>query len=257
MSELTICKVSVRFGSVTAVHDVSLTLREGEVVGLIGLNGAGKSTLIDAITGFVPYSGSVVLDGYGSLDRARPHIRARLGVVRTWQAVELFDELTVQENVWLAMDELDLRSVGRAVLTGGSARPPTAVHDALELFGIGALAPRRPAEISTGQRRLVGLARAIVGNARFILMDEPAAGLSASEREVLSSELQHVAKRGIGVMLVEHDTALVVRSCTMLHVMHLGELLASGPTAEVRARPEVIGVYLGDPVAGTGKERAT
>ena len=201
MSELTVSQVSVRFGSVTAVNDISLTLKEGEVVGLIGLNGAGKSTLIDAITGFVPYAGSVSLDGYGSLDRAQPHIRARLGVVRTWQAVELFDELTVQENVWLAMEELDLKSVARALVLGGAARPPVAVDDALELLGIGELAPRRPAEISTGQRRLVGLARAIVGSARFILMDEPAAGLSDSERDVLSSELQQVAKRGIGVML--------------------------------------------------------
>jgi branched-chain amino acid transport system ATP-binding protein len=245
MTSLSVDHVTVTFGAVTALDDVSLTVLEGELAGLIGLNGAGKSTLIDAMTGFVPYRGSIRLGDDQVLDGIPPYKRARLGVVRTWQSIELFDELSVAENVWLAAEDLSISRLLRCLATGGGSRPTRAVHDILERLDIAHLADYRPTELSTGQRRLVGVARAMAGRARFILLDEPAAGLNSSETVSLGVQLRAVAELGIGILLVEHDMGLVLRSCSKLSVLHLGRLLVSGPTAEVRTNEQVVSVYLG------------
>ena len=154
--------LDVRFGGVHAVDDVDLTVRAGELVGLIGPNGAGKTTAIDAVTGFVPADGSVRFAG-APIDGLAPHRRSRAGLVRTWQSVELFDDLTVAENLAVAADE------------------PSGIDAALAVMGLAEDRNRLPTELSQGRRKLVGVARALASQPRLLLLDEPAAGLDSDE----------------------------------------------------------------------------
>ena len=238
------CELSVRYGGVAALSDVSFTVEEGEVVGLIGPNGAGKTTCIDALTGFQPLHGGHVRFAGQMLDGVAPHERARLGFVRTFQALDLFDDLTVRVNLVVAATTPTWRSTLTDALWPKRHRHD-AVDDAMELVGLAPLADRRPVELSNGERHQVSLGRALVSRPRLLLLDEPAAGLDPAESNALGELLRSLPAHGVSVLLVDHDMALVLGICDRLHVLDFGQLIASGPPAAVRADPKVVTAYLG------------
>jgi branched-chain amino acid transport system ATP-binding protein len=231
--------LSVSFGGVRALSGVDIDVREGELVGLIGPNGAGKTTLIDAITGFVPSVGSVELDGH-DLTRSAPHARARLGLVRTWQGVDLFDDLEVAEN---------LSVVGRTAQAEASpstnALRTLAIEDPLEFVGLGWAAAAMPDELPQGQRKLIGVARALSAQPRLLCLDEPAAGLDSQESQALGRKLRELADAGQSMLLIDHDMGIVLAICDRVIVLEFGEVIAEGPPSAVRDNPRVISAYLG------------
>ena len=218
--------LSVAFGGVHALEKVDLEVRDGELVGLIGPNGAGKTTLIDAVTGFVPFTGQVRLDGQ-DIGRMAAYERARLGLARTWQNTDLFDDLEVGENVAVA---------------GGAA-------EILDLVDLGWAAPAMPDELSEGARKLVGVARALAGHPRLLCLDEPAAGLDARESEELGRALRELADRGQSTLLIDHDMGLVLSICDRVVVLEFGRVIADGPPEAVRQNQRVIAAYLGGAAA--------
>jgi ABC-type branched-subunit amino acid transport system ATPase component len=222
--------VSVSFGGVKAVQDVSLEVRDGELVGLIGPNGAGKTTLVDAVTGFVPFRGKVELDG-GDISRLPAYERARRGLARTWQSTELFDDLGVAENLTVATPHANRADEGASAT--------------LDLVGMGWAAEAMPAELSAGQRKLVGVARAVVARPHVLCLDEPAAGLDTTESAELGATLRALADQGQSMLLIEHDMGLVMSVCDRVVVLEFGQVIADGPPEVVRADPRVIAAYLG------------
>jgi branched-chain amino acid transport system ATP-binding protein len=244
--------ISVSFGGVRAVVDVDLDVEPGQLVGLIGPNGAGKTTFVDAITGFVPHRGTVTLDGV-DITGLDPHTRARRGLARTWQAIELFDDLTVRENLTVAADH---PSVGTAIkqLFGGAAPRSDAMDEALEVFGLGALADVTPSEITQGQRKLVAVARALAARPTLLCLDEPAAGLDARESVTFGRHLRDIVDRGTPTLLIDHDMGLVLGICDYVVVLEFGKVIARGTPREVRADANVVRAYLGS--AATELEEA-
>ena len=221
--------VGVALGGGPVVDDVTLSVRPGEVHGLIGPNGAGKTTLIDALTGFVAGNGSVTV-GDTRLDGLAPHERVRRGLARTFQSLELFEDLSVAENLRVAAE-----TAGR----GGD------VGATLELLGLSALADRLPVSLPHAQRKSVALGRALATAPHVVLLDEPGAGLDAGERAELAGRLRSVAAAGTGVLLVDHDMGLVLEVCDRVTVLQRGSVLAAGTPEQVRADPRVIAAYLG------------
>jgi len=243
--------ISVRFGGVKAVNGVSLDLEPGVITGLIGPNGAGKTTFIDAITGYVRALGRISIDDR-PLQGLPPHQRARAGLGRTWQNAELFDELSVIDNVRLVTERLSARYFLRNLFWHRLEPAPERVSGVLGRLGIESFSHLAPAELSSGQRKLVGLARALASDAKVILMDEPAAGLDDEETAALRDQLLDVARRGTAILLVEHDMELVLSTCEVLYVMEMGSLIAAGRADEVRNDPKVIQAYLGTTRGGDG-----
>ncbi|GII64860.1 hypothetical protein Skr01_49450 [Sphaerisporangium krabiense] len=239
--------VSLHYGGVRALREVDVEIMPAELVGVIGPNGAGKSTLLDAITGFAsPTSGSLTFDGH-DIRRRRPSERARMGLARTWQTLQLFEDLTVAENVRMAVP----RRSGAARRRSDGRRDD---HDVLGRLGIGRLAGRMPGELSHGQRVLVGVARALAGDPKLLLMDEPAAGLDGRERGLLGEILRDVVASGTSVVLVDHDMPLVLGICDRVYVLDFGAVIACGPPRDVRNDPRVIAAYLGADDPGTADE---
>jgi ABC-type branched-subunit amino acid transport system ATPase component/branched-subunit amino acid ABC-type transport system permease component len=249
--------VVVRFGGVVAVDGAALSVDPGEVVGLIGPNGAGKSTLIDALTGIVkPAGGSVSLDGE-PIDRLGAQRRARAGIGRSFQALELFEDVTVAENLVTAGDRRDARAYLSDLVRPGRARLSPAAVAAVREFELEDDLARMPGELSAGRRRLVAIARAISAQPSVLFLDEPAAGLDAQETAELGRLIRRLAsERGIGVVLVEHDVPLVFGICDRVVVLDEGRVIASGTAAEVRDDPAVVAAYLGAPApaAADGEE---
>jgi ABC-type branched-subunit amino acid transport system ATPase component/branched-subunit amino acid ABC-type transport system permease component len=241
--------LSVRFGGVTALDDVSITVHPGEVVGLIGPNGAGKTTFIDAVTGFVGSTGEISIDGERA-DRWSPRRRACAGLGRSFQTLELFESLTVLENLRVASEPRDRRAyLTDLVWPRRTPLAPTAAA-AVEEFGLGPDLYRRPEELPYGRRRLVAIARAIAAEPSVLLLDEPAAGLGEDETAELGELIRRLATEwGIGVLLVEHDVGLVLDVCDRVVVLDEGKVLAEGAPEVVRNSPEVIAAYLGEPVS--------
>jgi len=234
---------SVRFGGVRAVVDVDLEVGEGQLVGLIGPNGAGKTTFIDAISGFVRCEGRVELDGE-DLTGAPPHVRAQRGLARTWQSIELFDDLSVGENLLVASHRTSAWTTIRETVSAPDPHSAE-IMPALVLLGIENTVQQMPSELSQGQRKLVGLARALAPQPRVLCLDEPAAGLDTRESEELGARLRGLADDGQAMLLVDHDMGLVLGICDEVVVLEFGEVIARGVPDVVRNDPQVIKAYLG------------
>jgi branched-chain amino acid transport system ATP-binding protein len=234
----------VRFGGVTAVDHISLAVPEGGLIGLIGPNGAGKTTTIDALTGFVAHGGRILLAGR-SIDDAHAHERARAGLVRTWQSLELFDDLTVRENCDVATVPQHLASFGQDLVRPGRDIDRASTDEAIELLGLGDVIDRHPTELSLGRRKLVAVARALAQRPRLLLLDEPAAGLDSTESLALGAKLREVVDHGVAMLLVDHDMGLVLGVCDRVAVLDFGRVIAAGTPAEIRADDRVIDAYLG------------
>ncbi len=229
---LDIKNVTVRYGSVVALNDVSFTVPEGSVVGLIGPNGAGKSTLIDGVTGFLAaYEGSILLDGK-KLDGLPAHLRARAGIRRTWQHTRIAPQLSVGEYLTLAAGRRLQTEESVALLTWmGCPGPLTTIS-----------------QIDAGTRRLLDVAGVIAARPKIVLLDEPAAGLSHQESTQLAARIAQIPTRfGTSVLMVEHDMDLVRMVCNTIVVLDFGKVIAAGPTQKVLADPRVIKAYIGDP----------
>lgn len=229
---LDIKNLTVRYGSVVALNDVSFNVPEGSVVGLIGPNGAGKSTLIDGVTGFLAaYDGSVVLDGK-SLDGLQAHLRARSGIRRTWQQTRIAPQLSVGNYLTLA---------------AGRRLPAEEASELLEWMGCpGPLTTI--SQIDAGTRRLLDVAGVIAARPKIVLLDEPAAGLSLQESTQLAARIAQIPIRfGTSVLMVEHDMDLVRMVCNTIIVLDFGKVIAAGATQQVLADPRVIKAYIGDP----------
>jgi branched-chain amino acid transport system ATP-binding protein len=235
--------VSVRFGGVHALAGLDLEVEEGQLVGLIGPNGAGKTTFVDAVTGFAGYTGNVELDGR-DLGGLPAHARARLGLSRTWQSTELFDDLSVRENLSVASRRPSLREVVRELVSASDATTP-AVDEGLALVELDWAAELMPTDLSQGQRKLVGVARAIAMRPRLLCLDEPAAGLDTGESEELGRRLRTLADAGTSMLLIDHDMGLVLGICDRIFVIEFGKLIAAGPPDVVRRDPRVVTAYLG------------
>src|SRR6195952_4821348 len=235
----------VTYGAVVAVNDVSLTVDEGEIVGLIGPNGAGKSSLIDALTGAMKNRGGHVTFEGRSLDRLAPHQVARRGLVRTFQSVELFDDLTVHENLLVAAEQPRIWDLFRDLIVPSRPQHLDDVAWASALCDLDDVADRYPRERSHRQRKLTRVARTLAKRPRLVLMDEPAAGLDTDESIAFGRRLRSLPDNGVSVLLIDHDMELVLGVCDRIFVLDFGTVIASGTPDEIRRNDRVIEAYLG------------
>ncbi|MBE3011750.1 ABC transporter ATP-binding protein [Microbispora sp. NEAU-D428] len=237
--------VTVRFGGNTAVDGVGIGVEAGRITGLIGPNGAGKTTLFNTVTGLQrPAAGRVLLDG-ADITRLAPARRARLGLARTFQRLELFLSLSVRDNVRVAGDVL--RATGRKV---DVERETDRV---LARTGLEDIADLEVSAIPTGRARVVEVARALMTEPRVLLLDEPASGQTERETEAFAALLTGLAAEGLAICLVEHDLPLVMRLCATIHVLDYGRLIASGTPKDIQESPEVVAAYIGAEEIDTGE----
>ena len=235
MALLEIREVMVRFGGVMAVGGVDLDVQAGEITGLIGPNGAGKTTLFNVISGMQdPTAGMVSVNGV-DISHESPHRRAKRGLARTFQRLELFASLTVRDNVRVAAELASLTNIGATV------------DRLLEKVGVSHLADKTAGELPTGSARLVEIARALATGPQLLLLDEPASGLDESESDRLGKLLRELTGEGLGVLLVEHDMSLVMRVCDSIYVLDLGMIIAHGTPEYIQHDPQVLQAYLGAP----------
>ncbi len=230
--------ITVRFGGHTALSSVGLAIESGAVTGLIGPNGAGKTTLFNCITGLqVPDAGRILFDGRDVTGRS-PAARARAGMARTFQRLELFLSLSVRDNLRVAGDICRANTPRRLDVAAETDR-------ILALTGLADIADAGVAHIPTGRARVVEVARALMAQPRLLLLDEPASGQTERETERFAVLLRSLAEEGIAVCLVEHDLSLVMGLCSTIHVLDHGMVIAAGSPAEVQASPAVIEAYIG------------
>lgn len=253
--------VTVRFGGLTAVSNASLTVREGEIVGLIGPNGAGKTTFFNAILGLnSPSEGNVSLYDNDVTDLP-PHIRARLGVARTFQVIQLFNELSVFDNLLVAT-HLHNRSglFSNLVITSGTLRSEEEsrerVHEVLRLLDMEAIAYEGVRNLPFGTLRMVELGRALVTGARLLMLDEIASGLNEAETDRLSEVVTSIRALGVSVLLIEHDIRMVTGVSDYMYVLNQGTIIAEGSPATVQRDPQVIAAYLGTTAEVPNQETA-
>ncbi len=230
MALLDVRQVSVSFGGLQALSDVSLDVQVGHVTGLIGPNGAGKTTLFNVVTGLLgPNTGQVELDGR-DITRRKPHQRARLGIGRTFQRLETFGSLTARENVLVAAE------MRRGWSHDRKRSPGVIADEILERVGLQEVAEDRVDRLPTGTARLVELGRALATQPRVLLLDEPSAGLNESETATLGELLREVAGSGLAVLLVEHDMSFVMGTCERIHVLDFGRIISVGTPTDGAGR---------------------
>jgi branched-chain amino acid transport system ATP-binding protein len=243
-----------RFGGLQALSDVTLSIQGGQIYGLIGPNGAGKTTLFNVITGlYQPDGGEFELNGR-PYSPSSPHEVARAGIARTFQNIRLFGDMTALENVMVGRHVRTHQGVIGAVLRHRAARDEEAAiqQRALELLnfvGIAHLAGRTARHLSYGDQRRVEIARALATDPLLLALDEPAAGMNATEKESLRILLLTIRDQGTTILLIEHDVKLVMGLCDRLTVLDYGKVIAEGSPAEVQKHPAVIAAYLGGEAA--------
>jgi branched-chain amino acid transport system ATP-binding protein len=238
--------VSVRFGGVVAVDKVSLSVEPAAITGLIGPNGAGKTTIFNVFGGLQqPTEGKVLLDGR-DITRLKAHARARRGMARTFQRLEVFGTLSVRDNIQVAAEI-------RKAWARDRSRPAAVADELLDRIGLRDVAASRVDAVPTGTARLVELARALATRPSLLLLDEPGSGLDQQETAVLGEVLLDLASEGMAVLLVEHDVELVMRVCNRVNVLDFGRLIAEGSPAEVQGDPAVQAAYLGAGDDGGGE----
>jgi ABC-type branched-subunit amino acid transport system ATPase component/branched-subunit amino acid ABC-type transport system permease component len=243
--------LTVRFGGVVALDDVSLSLRPGEVHGLIGPNGAGKTTFIDALTGFVQASNAAITLNGANIGSWPAQRRAVAGIGRSFQSLELFETMTVRENLLAACDRQDWKAFIVNLLRPGRDRYSPAALAAVREFHLAEDLDRTPSELPYGRRRLLAIARAVATGSSVLLLDEPAAGLDDTETAELGRLIRKLATElRMAVLLVEHNVSVVLEVSDQISVLDFGHLIANGTPAEVRADPLVITAYLGAPADG-------
>jgi branched-chain amino acid transport system ATP-binding protein len=255
VSLLEVDGVSVRFGGVRALTNVTFHVNRGEIFGLVGPNGAGKTTLFNAVTGVVrPTTGRIGFDEH-EIGHLKPHKRARLGIARTFQNLQLFGAMTVLENLMLPVDAFARRGI-----VSDAFRLPTASFEdgrareraraMLHLLHLDGIEDQRANDLPVGMQRRVELARALCLRPKLLLLDEPASGLDARETAELAEALPRIRERfGTTMLLVDHDMALVMRVCDHITVLDFGEVICSGPPEVVQKDDRVIRAYLGEEVA--------
>jgi branched-chain amino acid transport system ATP-binding protein len=233
--------IVVAFGGNRALDEISLDVDAGKVTGLIGPNGAGKTTMFNVVTGLLaPGDGHVVLDGK-DITKQAPHKRAQLGLARTFQRLELFTSLTVRDNIRVAGEIRNHWGLGDNMDAGAEA------DRIIELVGLEEVADREVSEIPTGTSRVVELGRALMTKPRVLLLDEPASGQTEQETRAFGRLLRRLVEDGLAICLVEHDMALVMEVCEVIHVLDYGRMIAVGTPDEIRSNQAVVDAYLGSP----------
>ncbi|MGI9033418.1 MAG: ABC transporter ATP-binding protein [Acidimicrobiales bacterium] len=267
---LEVADLTVGLGGSEVVRGVCLEVARGQVLGLVGPNGAGKTTFVDGVTGFVPASGTVVVNGR-RVEHLRPHRRAALGLARTFQSLELFDDLTVGENLAVAAEAQQRRqkgaeaqqrrqkgaeAAGRRRQAGHAAghrrQLVETIARAADAARVGDLLEAIPKRLSLGQRKGVALARALAADPSVLLLDEPAAGLDGEERRALVATLGSLAAGGMAVVLIDHDVQLVSEASDRVVVLDGGRVVASGSPQELRGDSRVAAAWLGPVTPSSG-----
>lgn len=238
--------VTVRYGGVTAVDDVSIEVPPGQIVGLIGPNGAGKTSFVDAITGFARCDGTISLDGR-RIDGLSPHRRRAAGLSRTWQSGELFGTLTVAENILASAFPPRISTVWTDLI-GRHRDRDAVVEQTLGLVGLPGAGGIQAGSLTLGQQKLVGVARALAGGCSTLLLDEPAAGLDSGESLEFADRVRTIVAQGPGAILIDHDVDLMLKVCDTVYVLEFGRLIFRGSPTDMRRDPRVVAAYLGSPM---------
>ena len=240
---LSLENISVYFGGHIAVNEVSLNIEPGTITGLIGPNGAGKTTLFNVISGLISPSSGRVMFAEKDITSLAPHKRARIGIGRTFQKLELFNSLSVVDNIRVSLEISNQWNNSRTAILGSDMN--SEIERILDLTGLDSVRNSLASEIPTGQARLVELSRALVLSPSLLLLDEPASGQNDEETESFGLLLRKLCDSGISIFLVEHDMSLVMNTCDLVNVLDFGSVIAKGSPAEIQEHELVIEAYLG------------